>query len=61
MATLDEAFSRAKKLVEQVQRQVEARVGRERIPAGAPPRTSPDLSALSPQEKIRMGLQQLQA
>jgi hypothetical protein len=57
---LEEAFSRARDLVEQVRRQVEARVARERVPAGAPTRGAPDLSGLSAQEKVRMGLQQLQ-
>ena len=59
VAALDQAFTRAKGLVEQVQRQVEARMARERVPAGAPPRSAPDLSNVSAQEKIRIGLQQL--
>ena len=49
VAALDQAFTRAKGLVEQVQRQVEARMARERVPAGAPPRSAPDLSNVSAQ------------
>ena len=59
VTALDETFARAKGLVEQVQRRVESRAARERVPAGAPARGGPDLSSLSPQEKIRLGLQQL--
>lgn len=60
VAALDEAFAQAQGLVQRVQQQVEARVSRERVPAGAPARSAADLSSLSPQEKIMLGLRQLQ-
>ena len=60
VAALEEAFTRAKALVERVQRRVEAQAVQGRVPAGAPPRTGPNLSGLSSQEKIRLGLRQIQ-
>lgn len=54
---VEEAVARARRLVEQVRSQMEARAQQTRVPAGAPPRSAPDLSALSPQEKIALGLQ----
>lgn len=58
-AALDQALAQAKALVERVRRQVEAQVSRERVPPGAPARSRADLSGLSPQEKILLGLRQL--
>jgi hypothetical protein len=60
VAALDEALARAKALVDRVRRQVEAQAARERVPPGAPARSRADLSSLSPQEKILVGLRQLQ-
>ncbi|MBI4337027.1 MAG: hypothetical protein HY683_04270 [Chloroflexi bacterium] len=59
VAEVEEAVRRAHQLVERVQRQVEARLAQERVPAGAPPRRQGGLSSLSPREKIVAGLQQL--
>jgi len=53
---LEASLRRARALVERVRREVEARLSRERVPPGAPPRQDPDLSVLSPREKIAQGL-----
>jgi hypothetical protein len=53
---LDEAFTRARALVERIRSEVEAKVSRERVPAGAPVRSRPDLSGLTPRDKIAHGL-----
>ena len=42
-------------MVERVRSQLEAQASPERVPLGAPARSAPDLSALSPQEKILLG------
>ncbi len=54
---LDESLAKAKRTVEKIRRQIEAKASSERVPAGAPARSAPDLSSLSPQEKITYGLQ----
>ncbi len=46
----------ARALTEKVRRGIEAEAARTRIPAGAPPRTPPDISALSPREKIQFAI-----
>ena len=51
-----QSFARARQVVERVRGQLEARLARERVPAGAPLRSAPDLSALSPREKIAQAL-----
>jgi hypothetical protein len=53
---LEESFARARGMVERVRNDLEAKVSRERVPAGAPARSAPDLSSLSPREKIAYGL-----
>lgn len=53
---VEASFTAARDTVEKVRRQLEARAQAERVPAGAPPRTAPDLGALSPQEKIAYAL-----
>ena len=60
VAELEAAFSRAKALADRVRQQVESEAALERIPAGAPPRRGVDSSALSSQQKILLGLRQLQ-
>ena len=50
---INESMSKAKDLVSKVRQGVEAEISSAKIPAGAPERTSPDLSALSPREKIQ--------
>ena len=56
MEALDASFSQAAALVERLRRQIEERTAQERVPAGAPTRRSPDVSALTPQQKIMLGL-----
>lgn len=53
---LDASLATARSLVERVKRRLEAEVEAGRVPAGAPPRSAPDLSALSPGEKIAYAL-----
>ena len=60
VAELEASFGRAKALAERVRRQVETQAAQERVPAGAPPRRGVDPSALSSQQKILLGLRQLQ-
>lgn len=56
---LEESFSRARELVERVRRQVEAKLAKERVPPGVPPRRPLDISGLSSKDKIALGLQRL--
>lgn len=51
-----ESLERARQMVAQVRGRLEAQASVERTPLGAPARSAPDVSALSPQEKILMGL-----
>ena len=53
---IDESFAKAKQMVEKVRRGVEERMAQGRLPTGSPARTGPDLSSLSPLEKIRTAL-----
>lgn len=53
---VNESLKNARALVERVRQEMEAEASRTRIPAGAPQRTPPDLSALSPREKIQYGI-----
>ena len=53
---IDEQFDAALKLVSEVRNRLQAESQAARVPIGAPPRRGPDLSALSPAEKIRLGL-----
>jgi len=50
---VNESLDKAKALVSKVREGVEAAISLAKVPAGAPERTSPDLSALSPREKIQ--------
>ena len=57
--TVDEieaSLAGARQMVEQVRTQLESQASKERIPFGAPVRSAPDISSLSPQEKILLGL-----
>lgn len=47
------SLERARGIVEGVRKSLEAERAEARIPAGSPPRTAPDLSSLSPIEKIK--------
>ena len=55
---IDEAAERARQTVRQVRERLESRGQIGRVPAGSPTRGAPDYSALSPVEKIRLGLSQ---
>jgi chromosome segregation ATPase len=51
--TIDESLASAKALISRVRQGIEAEISSARVPAGAPERTPPDLSALTPREKIQ--------
>lgn len=53
---VDRSLAAARKTVDAVRRQLASRTAAERVPAGAPARSGPDLSALSPREKIALAL-----
>jgi chromosome segregation ATPase len=53
---LDESLARARQMVERIRSRIEAKLARERVPPGAPLRSAPDLSTLTPREKILYGL-----
>ena len=53
---VDASFAAARGVVDQVRRRIEEQAGAEHVPAGAPPRTAPDLSGLSPADKIAYAL-----
>ena len=53
---IDESLNKAKTLVSKVRQGLESEISLARIPAGAPERTSPDLSALSAREKIQYAI-----
>ncbi|MBI4283263.1 MAG: hypothetical protein HY663_02195 [Chloroflexi bacterium] len=53
---IDESLKKAKTLVSRVRQGVEAEISSARVPAGAPERIAPDLSALSPREKIQYAI-----
>ena len=50
---VDQSLESAKALVDQVRQSLAAETAAGKVPAGAPARTPPDLSALSPREKIQ--------
>ena len=53
---VDRSFAEAKALVQQVRREVEEKLAKERLPAGSPTRGPADFSALTSMEKIRSAL-----
>lgn len=53
---INASLTKAQEMVERVTRQIEAQRAKERVPAGAPARMPPDLSALSPRDKIAYAL-----
>ena len=53
---VQESLERARQMVAQIRGRLEAQASMERTPLGTPARSAPDMSALSPQEKILMGL-----
>jgi len=54
--TVNLSLEEAKSLISRVKQGLEAEVQASRVPAGAPQRTPPDLSTLSPREKIQYGV-----
>ncbi len=53
---INQSLENARALISRVRQGLEAEASRTRVPAGAPPRTLPDLSALSPREKIQYAI-----
>ncbi len=53
---INESLKKAKTLVSKVRQLLEAEISLAKVPAGAPERTSPDISALSPREKIQYAI-----
>ncbi len=53
---IDSSLERARGMVAKIRKQVEAEAAGRKVPAGAPPRSRPDLSSLSPGEKIAHAL-----
>ncbi len=53
---VETSFASARQMVERMKQGLEARATSERVPAGAPVRGRPDLSSLSPAEKISYAL-----
>jgi len=54
--SINESLNKAKALVSKVRQGLETEISLAKVPAGAPERTSPDLSALSPREKIQYAI-----
>ena len=55
---IDESIARARAITASVRSYIEAQAQAARVPAGAPQRSAPDLSAMTPEQKIRHGLAQ---
>lgn len=53
---IDNTAAGAREIVGKVREKLVAAQAQFRVPAGAPPRTPPDLSGLSPREKIQQGI-----
>jgi len=53
---IDASLEQAQSIVSKVRQQIEVEAEANKVPAGAPPRTPQDLSALSPAEKIAYAL-----
>ncbi len=53
---VDQTLEKARALVSKVKLGLEAEAAKTRVPAGAPQRMPPDLSALSPREKIQYAI-----
>jgi len=58
IADVDASMARVLDLAGKVRSRIEAEIKSVNIPAGAPERSGPDLSALSPREKIKLGLEE---
>ncbi len=55
---VEQALQRARETVSNVRGHLESQAQSGRVPVGAPPRSGPDLSGMSSEEKIHYGLQQ---
>jgi hypothetical protein len=53
---INESLKSARAVMEKARREIEADAARAKVPAGAPQRVPPDVSALSAHEKIQYGL-----
>jgi uncharacterized coiled-coil protein SlyX len=53
---IDQSLANAKVLVDRVRQELGAEIATAKVPAGAPSRTPPDFSALSPKEKIQYAI-----
>lgn len=56
IAAINQSLENARALISRVKQVLEAEAARTRVPTGAPQRTPPDLSALSPREKIQYAI-----
>ena len=56
LESISDSLAKAENLVSRVRQGLEAEVTSAKVPAGAPVRTPPDLSALSPREKIQYAI-----
>jgi len=54
--SINESLEKAKSLISKVRQGLETEISQAKVPAGAPERRSPDLSALSPREKIKYAI-----
>jgi len=54
--SINDSLNKAKTLIGRVREGLEVEISAAKIPAGAPQRTPPDLSALSPREKIQYAI-----
>ena len=53
---ITDSLASAKELISKIRKGMEAEISLVRVPVGAPERTAPDLSALSPREKIQYAI-----
>lgn len=53
---VDKSLEKALNLISKVKKSMEKEISQSRVPAGAPGRQSPDLSSLSPREKIQYAI-----
>ena len=58
IADVDAAMGRVLDLAGKVRSRIEAEIKSVAVPPGAPERSGPDLSSLTPREKIKMGLEE---
>ena len=54
---IDASVEAARAMVGRIRTHLEAQSKSTRVPAGAPPRSAPDFSAMTPEQKIRYGLE----